>query len=171
VDKGCNLNARRNLFSENKTAVTISSAASRVNLERNSFIRTTGAVKFSSAPKTFFLRDNLFFECNYALLSSGALDAKKLGRNALWRSKMEARNKPIAAVDLVRTEPKFEAPASYDFRLSAGQSQFATAETEPGAELGAFARDTYVGTYTQQLVRALGVAIGEPELAEAWGLQ
>lgn len=171
VDKGCNLNARRNLFSENKTAITISSAAGRVNIERNSFIRTTGAVKFSSAPRTFFLNDNLFFECNYALLSSSALDAKKLGRNAVWRSKMEARNRNIPAVDLVRTEPKFVAPASYDFRLSAGQSQFATAEIEPGAELGAFSRSAFVGTYTQQLVRALGVAIGEPDLAETWGLQ
>jgi hypothetical protein len=171
VDKSCNIDARRNLFSENKTAVTVSTAAGRVNIERNTFIRTTGAVKFSSAPRNFRLNDNLFFECNYALLSSATLDAKRLGRNAVWRSKLEARNRNIPAVDLVRTEPKFENPASYDFRLRPGQSQFATAEIERGAELGAFARDTFLGPYSQQLVRALGVAIGEPDLAEAWGLQ
>lgn len=171
VDKGCNLNASRNLFSENKTSVTISSNAGRVNIERNSFVRNTGAVKLGSTPKAFFLRDNLFFECNYALLSSSTLDAKKLGRNAVWRSKLEAKNRAIPAIDLVRTEPKFEAPASYDFRLAAGQAQFATAEIERGAELGAFARDTHVGTYSQQLSRSLGVAVGDPELAETWGLQ
>jgi hypothetical protein len=128
-------------------------------------------VKFSSAPKNFRLSDNLFFECNYALLSSATLDAKKLGRNAVWRSKLEARNRNIPAVDLVRTEPKFENPASYDFRLTTGQSQFATAEIEQGADLGAFSRDAFVGPYTQQLVRALGVAIGESDLAETWGIQ
>jgi len=171
IDRGCNIDLSRNFFFENKTSVIVSSLASRVNIERNSFIRTPAAIKASGSPSNFRLNDNLFFECNFALTVSGQLDQKKLGRNAVWKSKIQANGRPLTSLDLVRTEPKFVAPADYDFRLRPGQGQLGNAETEAGADIGAFQRSDYLGQYTQQLVRTLGVAVGEKDLAETWGVQ
>lgn len=171
VDKGCNIEVKRNFFFENQTSIIVSSLASRVNLERNTFIRTPAAVKITGSPSNFRLNDNLFFECPFALMAGGDVDLKKIGRNAVWRSKMQARGRPMNSMDLVRTEPKFEAPGDYDFRLRPGQGQLGNATTEEGADLGAFQRSDYLGRYTQQLVRTLGVAIGENDLAETWGME
>jgi len=126
-------------------------------------------LKITGSPGNLNLTDNLFFECAFAILSSGELSPKKTGRNAVWRSKLQANGRPLNALDLVRTEPKFESPQDYDFRLRPGQGQLGNALSEEGADLGAFQRTDYIGRYTQQLVRTLGVAVGENDLAETWG--
>jgi hypothetical protein len=168
AERNCNLSARRNLFFENKTGIQGASNSRRIWIERNTFVRTDTGVRLGTVPASFRLGDNLFFEGNHAVLASAPLEAKRLGRNALWRAKLEARGRPIPSADLVRTEPKFIDAAAYDFRLQAGQNQFATAETEAGADLGAFSREDLAGPFTQQLVRTLGAAIGDPELPGRW---
>lgn len=170
IDRGCSVDAVRNLFFENKNAITISSQARRAILEKNSFIRSPAAIKLAGSLSAFRLSENLFFECAYGLLAGGTVENRQVGRNVIWKTKIQARGRPVNSQDLVRSEPKFEAPESYDFRLKAGQSQLGTGNTEGGGDMGAFQRADYLGEYTQQLVRTLSAAVGEPDLATLWGL-
>jgi hypothetical protein len=171
IDKNCSIDLSRSLFFENKNAMAISSQANRVNLQFNSFIRTPVGIKLSSMPPVLQINGNLFFECAIGLNASSKLLGKNLGRNAIWKSKIQTNGRPLAGGDLVRTEPKFEGPESYDFRVKPGQSQLTVGTGEDSREIGAFQQSDIVGPYTQQLIRTLTVATGEEDLAELWGLE
>ncbi len=171
IDRNCSMDLSRSLFFENKNSVTISSQASRVLLRNNSFIRSPVAVKLAGSLSFFQLDQNLFFECAYGLNATSNLSGKKLGRNAIWKTKFQTNGKPVASGDLVRTEPKFEAPESYDFRLKPGQGQLNVPAGDEIRQLGAFQTDDILGEYTQQVVRTMSVATGEEELASLWGLE
>lgn len=171
VDRSCNIDLSRSLFFENKNSVTISSQAGRVALKSNSFIRSPIAVKLAGNPPNFQLDQNLFFECAIGFNSNIPMPGKKLGRNAIWKSKFQANGRPVASGDLVRTEPKFEAPESYDFRLRPGQGQLNVGSGEEVQQIGAFQLQDILGEYTQQVLRSLSVATGESDLASLWGLE
>ncbi len=169
VDRACHLEAKRNLFFENKEAISVSSLSGNVRVSHNSFIRTSAGVKVSGAGTRLRLDENIFYECPYAILVSSTMPVANIGRNVTWRSKIQAQGRALTVPELVRTEPKFVAPESYDFRLRPGQGQLISS-SETSATLGAFQQTDFIGPYTQQLVRALAMATGEKELASLWGL-
>lgn len=170
ADKSCDLEINHSLFFSSQTALNISADAHSVKLVHNSFVRNDGAIKLGGKISRFDMADNLFYECDSALNMAGDIEAKRLGRWAIWKTKVVAAGKNVPGLDLVRSEPKFVSPEAYDFRLRQGQAQLSSSLSEPaGRELGAFQFDTFVGTYTQQLVRSLSVATGQPNLAALWG--
>ena len=170
ADKGCDLLVQRTLFLENKTSIGISASAKRVRVERSSFIKGENALRALSDVKSLKLIDSLFFECENGLIVAGALDSRGIGRNAIWKSKFTSKGRNIPNLDLVKSEQRFEAPNLYDYRLKPGQGQIGNALSEEGADLGAFQRSDYLGEHTQQLIRSLSAAVGDPELPVSWGI-
>ncbi|MGE3262591.1 MAG: right-handed parallel beta-helix repeat-containing protein [Bacteriovoracia bacterium] len=169
ADRACRAEISRNLFLDNKTSLTISGLAGRIRLQQNTFIRNAVGVKMYVA-SNFSMTDNLFTETPIGLISTGDVDPKSLGRNGVWQSKLQAKGKTLTLVDIVRSEPKFVAPASYDFRISPGKAQVGNASLGTGLDLGAFQRTDMLGRYTEPFAHALSAATGDPDLAEAWGL-
>lgn len=169
LDKGCRAEVVGNLFLENKVSAVISTQAGRLAFERNSFIRGETGLQIAGSYSSLALDDNLFYEQPFGLNASGEVGGKQFGRNAVWRSRLAAKGRNIPALDLVRTEPRFVDPAAYDFRPAEGQAQLANALKTPGAYLGAFQPDTWMGPFTQQLARSLAVAAGTPALATSFG--
>lgn len=170
ADRNCTAEVRRNLFLDNKTAIAVSALASKLVVQRNSFIRDTIAIKVTGTRPSLTIDDNLFFESQFALQASSDFDVKRIGRNAVWRSKFVARGRELRPTDVIRTEPDFENPANFDFRIKPGKGQLGVAARESGADLGAFQRQDFLGGATQHLVRALAAATGESDLPEIWGL-
>jgi hypothetical protein len=170
IDKKCSVEAKRNLFLDNKNSVNVAASAGTVSFQQNTFIRAHSAVVLNGVNPLFTLQDNVFFECPTGFTSGGEMNPRQLGRNALWRSKFMARSKPILLLDSVRTEPGFDAPGSFDFRIQSGKGQVGAAVSEPGADLGAYQRKDFLGPYSGTLARSLGAATGEDDLAGAWGL-
>jgi hypothetical protein len=170
-DKSCSGEIRRNLFLENKAGISLSALVSKIAVDRNSFIRTTAAIKLSGENPNVSIDDNVFFENLYAVYASGDFDVKRIGRNSIWKTKFVARGRPLKPSDSIRTEPQFENPALYDFRIKPGKGQLGVAAKETGADLGAYQRSDFLGSATQQLVRTLSAATGDDSLPEAWGLE
>ena len=168
ADRGCSAELHRTLFFANQAAVNITGDAGKVRVVRSTFIRTTSGIKVAGKSGSLEMADNLFFECESGLTSTANLTSTALGRNAVWKTRFTSQGRNPPGLDLVRTEPKFVAPENYDFRLVPGQNQLSTALTEPGAELGAFTGEQFVGPYYPQMARSLGVAVGEPGLRETW---
>jgi hypothetical protein len=171
AEKNCDLSVTRSFFLENKTAVSVSSAAKRLRVERSSFLKTESAIRALSDVKSIRLNDNLFFDSPNGFVAGGIVASQTIGRNSIWRSKFTARGRNIPNLDLVRTEPKFEDPSNYDYRLKPGQGQIGNAVSEEGADLGAFQREEYLGPFTQQLVRSLAVAVDNEDLPSSWGIK
>jgi hypothetical protein len=161
---------KRNLFMDNKTSVGVASNSGSTMMQENTFVRDSAGVKIADTNSNFYLYDNLFFETPAALASGGDIAIRNLGRNGLWKSKFMARSKPLNALDVIRGEPTFLAPASYDFRVNPGKGFTAAAKRDPGADLGAFQTSDLLGPYTGPLARSLGAATGLDDLAGAWGL-
>jgi hypothetical protein len=170
ADRNCTAHIFRNLFLENKSSISVSSLAGRLRIERNSFVRNDAGVRFTASNSKFTLDDNLFFENAFGVYGAGNLDVKGIGRNAVWKSKFQARGRTINGLDFVRTEPAFVAPGYYDFRIAPGKGQLGEAAKTPGADLGAFQRSDFMGESTSQLAHALQTATNESELLAAWGL-
>lgn len=169
ADKGCAATIRRNLFLDNKTSVTVSSLSGKLSAQQNTFVRSGVGLKVPGT-KNFAMTDNLFFECAIGLHSVGDASPKFLGRNGVWQSKMQARSRPIPLIDIVRTEPAFFAPESFDFRVKVGKGQVGNSTLGAGMDLGAFQNADILGEYTEPFVHALSAATGNPDLAEEWGL-
>lgn len=170
-DKQCSGEIRRNLFLDNKAGIALSSLVGKINVERNSFIRSLAGIKLSGENPAVSVDDNLFYENTHALYSTSDFDVKKIGRNAIWKTKFTARGRELRPQDSIRTEPKFENPAAYDFRVKAGKGQVGVASKEAGGDLGAFQRSDFVGSATQQLARTLSAATGSDDIPVAWGLE
>jgi hypothetical protein len=170
LDKGCSSVVKRNLFMDNKNSVGVSSTSGTTMMQENTFIRDAAGIKISENNSNFSLNDSLFFETPYALISAGDINVRNLGRSAMWKSKFMARSKPVNAVDMIRAEPVFVAPESYDFRVKPGKGQTGAATRDPGADLGAFQTSDFLGPYSGPLARSLGAATGEDDLAGRWGL-
>lgn len=168
ADRGCTAELHRTLFFANQAGVNVTGDSGKVRVIRSSFIRTASGIKVAGKTGSLEMADNLFFECESGLTSTASLPASVLGRNAVWKTRLTSQGRNPPGLDLVRTEPKFVAPENYDFRLVPGQNQLSTALTEPGAELGAYTANQWVGPYYPQMARALGVAVGEPGLRETW---
>jgi hypothetical protein len=81
-----------------------------------------------------------------------------------------SRTKPLLSLDIVRTEPSFENPAAYDFRVKPGKGHNGSAVRVPGDDLGAFQTTEFLGPYTGVLARSLGAATGLDDLAGTWNL-
>lgn len=170
ADKDCSATVKRSLFLDNKTAISASGAAGTITLQQNTFVRTPAAVKLNGSNQRFRLQDNVFYECNYGVLGAGEISTRSFGRNASWRSKFSARSKTLTQLDVVKTEPLFEKPEKYDFRIKPGKGHTGSALTEEGMDLGAFQRSDFLGEWSGTLARALSAASGEDDLATAWGL-
>lgn len=170
IDKECSATVRRNLFLDNKNSISVSSFSSTVRVQQNTFVRSPSAVKLSGSSPRFSLNDNIFFECNYGLYAGGDLAPRALGRNGTWRSKFMARSKQLTLLDIVKTEPQFEAPESYDFRIKPGKGHTGSAMLIEGNDLGAYQRADFLGQYSGTLARSLGAVTSETDLADTWGL-
>lgn len=168
ADRGCVANVRRNLFLDNKTAITLSAQTGRMQLQQNTFIRAVAAVKVAGESPNFTLADNLFFECTNGLYASAEISPKIIGRNAVWNSKMMSRGHPLQGLDLIRSEPKFAAPESYDFRIVAGRGQLGSASKGTGLDIGAFQTSDILGPHTQKFLHALSAATANPDLPDLW---
>ncbi len=171
VDKECSATVSRSLFLDNKTSINVSGAAGNLTLEQNTFVRAASAVKLNGNNQRFRLNDSVFYECNYALLGAGEVTSRYIGRNAAWRSKFQARSRPITQLDVVKTEPSFEAPAAYDFRIKPGKGHTGSALLVEGADLGAFQRSDFLGNLSGTLARSLSAVAGEDDLASSWGIK
>ncbi|MCO5143821.1 MAG: right-handed parallel beta-helix repeat-containing protein [Oligoflexia bacterium] len=170
IDDRCSANIRRNLFFENKSSIAIASNASRASVLRNSFIRSSQGVRFNSKRTRSTIAENVFYETESALYSTDSFDKNSIGRNAVWKSKYVARGKTVVGAELVRTEPKFDGPEYFDFRIAASQSQLRVTRPSESYSYGAFDRADLLGPYTQQFLRSLAAATGESDIAEFWGL-
>lgn len=170
LEKDCAATVRRSLFFENQNSVAISSTAGLVALQQNTFVRSPAAVKLAGTTRRFSMADNVFFENTYGLYASGEVNSRAMGRNAAWRSKFVAVSKQLARLDLVKTEPEFEAPESYDFRIKPGKGHTGSALLVEGSDIGAYQRTDFLGTYSGPLARSLSAATGEDDLAADWGL-
>ncbi|HEY8279583.1 MAG TPA: right-handed parallel beta-helix repeat-containing protein [Bdellovibrionota bacterium] len=169
-DKGCSSVVKRNLFFENKTSLNIAANAGSTLLQQNTFVRSPAAVRVGGSTNKFSLYDNIFFECEHALYVGGDANTNSLGRNGSWKSRFTARSKPLSMLDIVRTEPVFEDPSNYDFRIKPGKGHVGSALRTPGGDLGAFQRADFVGTHSGTLAHTLGAATGDVDLAGSWGL-
>ena len=168
ADRGCMATIQRSLFIDNRSGVMLSSQTGKMQIRQNTFVRVTTGVKTGGESPNFSLTDNLFYECTNGLYSSGDLSNKAIGRNAIWMTKFTARGRPMAGLDLVRSEPKFVAPENYDFRLSVGKGQIGAASVGSGLDLGAFQSSDTLGPYTQQFLHSLSAATGNPDLPQEW---
>ena len=168
VDKGCSADLNRTVFISNQTSVLIGPGATSLKMARSSFVRDTAGVKLEGKIPHLEMSDNLYYECADGLIVAGDIETRKLGRAAVWKTRMTGQGKNLSSLDLVRTEPRFRSPENYDFRLLPGQAQLSTGDS--GVDLGAFQQDTYLGIFTQQLARALAVATGQADLAAQWGI-
>src|SRR5690606_25041079 len=117
--------------------------------------RDTVAVKLTGPRPVLSIQDNLFYESQFALQASSDFDVKRIGRNAVWKSRFVARGRELRPPDVIRTEPEFENPANFDFRIKPGKGQLGVAARESGADLGAFQRQDFLGGATQHLIQAL----------------
>lgn len=171
VDKDCSADITRGFFFGNDVGVNGSAEANRISVRRSTFVRGNTGIKFAGKTGALEGGDNLYFETTSGASVATEASGRALGRSAIWKSRLMVQGRNASGADIVRTQPRFVAPESYDFRLNPGQSQLNTAESEAGTEIGAFAQADFVGPYTQQLVRALAVAVGQPELPEAWGMK
>jgi hypothetical protein len=170
VDKGCTATVKRTLFFENKNSISASGSAGTLTVQQNTFVRSPAAIKLNGNNQRFRLQDNLFYECNFGVLGAGEISSRSFGRNASWRSKFQARSRAITQLDIVKTEPAFEAPDLYDFRIKPGKGHTGSAMLEEGLDLGAFQRSDFLGAWTGTLARSLSVATGEDDLASSWGI-
>jgi hypothetical protein len=168
AERRCNAEISRNLFIDNKGSISIASQAGRVTVSQNTFVRSGVALKLFKQG-SFSMTDNLFYECGYGFLSLSDVERRVMGRNGVWQSKMVSRNRPIPLLDIVRTEPKFVAPASYDFRVMPGKALSGNGMIA-GQDLGAFQPGDVLGEYTEPFVHALSAATGNPDLADDWNL-
>lgn len=170
LDKECSSVVKRNLFMDNKTSVGVASSSGSTMMQENTFIRNVTGIKLGGTSPGFVLYDSLFFETPNALVAGGDVNVRNLGRSGLWKGKFMSRSKPLNALDLVRGEPSFNAPDSYDFRVKPGKGFNGAAVRDPGADLGAFQPADFLGTYSGPLARSLGAATGLDDLAGTWGL-
>jgi hypothetical protein len=170
ADRGCSADIARSLFFGNDLGVNIAPEATRVTVRRSTFVRGNTGIKASGKSSVLEGGDNLFYETAAGVSATADLPGRSLGRNAVWKSRFMVQGRNASGVDLVRTQPRFQAAESYDFRLAPGQSQLVSSELEAGTELGAFTFGDYMGPFTQQVVRAMGVATGQPSLPAQWGI-
>ncbi|RZA09548.1 MAG: hypothetical protein EOP11_01320 [Proteobacteria bacterium] len=170
ADRGCNASINRSLFYNNDTGINVAADAGRISVRKNTFIRGGTGVKVAGKVASIEGGDNIFFETSNGISSIADIPGRSLGRNAVWKSRLTVQGKNAGGVDLVRSQPRFQGAESYDFRLVPGQSQLSTADMESGVELGAFQFSEYMGPYTQQVVRAMSVAVGQPSLPALWGV-
>jgi hypothetical protein len=168
ADRDCVANVRRNLFLDNKIGITLSSQAGRVQIQQNTFVRDAAALKIAGDGSSFKVNDNLFFECPNGIYATNDINAKSIGRNAIWMTKMVARGRPMQGIDLIRSEPKFAAPELYDFRILSGRGQLG-ASSKGGLDIGAFQTTDILGSHTQQFLHTLSAATGNPDLPGLWG--
>lgn len=170
VDKDCSATVTRSLFLENKASISASGSSGTLTVQRNTFVRSPSAVKLNGNNQRFRLQDNLFYECSFGLFGAGEVSSRSIGRNAAWRSKFTARSKTLTQLDIVKTEPQFEAPDLYDFRIKPGKGHTGSALLEDGADLGAYQRSDFLGPWSGALARSLSAVTSEEDLASAWGL-
>lgn len=170
LDQGCVSVLKRNLFIDNKLGVAVASNAGSTLLQGNTFVRDVTGIKLVGSSPNFSLFDSVFYETPNGLFAGGEVNVRNLGRNGTWKSRFLSRSKPLVALDMLRTEPTFENPSQYDFRIKTGKAYSGQALREPGADLGAFQRTDFLGTYSGPLARSLGAATGEDDLAGQWGL-
>ncbi len=171
VDRECSAEIFRNLFLENKNSISVSSLVRRVKIERNTFVRNSVAIKLTANDSLAAIDDNLFFENTYGLFGLGNYDTSRIGRNAIWKTKFMLQGRNFSRPDFIRTEPQFNDPGHYDFRVGPGKSQAGGAAKEAGADVGAFQRADLLGGLTTQIAVALRTATGEKDLLAAWGLE
>jgi hypothetical protein len=170
LDKDCTATVTRSLFLENKTSISASGKAGMLTLQKNTFVRSSSAVKLNGSNQRFQLQDNVFFECSFGLTGVGEVNTKNIGRNAAWRSKFMARSKNLTQLDIVKTEPVFQAPDLYDFRIKPGKGHTGSALLEEGSDLGAFQRSDFLGPWSGALARSLSAVANDEDLASSWGL-
>jgi len=170
LDKGCSSVVKRNLFMDNKTSVGVASTSGSTMMQENTFVRNGTGIKLAGTSPLFSLYDSLFFETPNALLAGGDVNIRNLGRSGLWKSKFMSRTKPLDALDVIRGDPAFTAPESYDFRVKPGKGFNGAALRDRGADLGAFQPNDFLGAYSGPLARSLGAATGLDDLATSWGL-
>ncbi len=169
--KNCRAIIKRNLFMQNKISVATSNQTNKINIDSNSFIKSVAGVRTSGNNALLSIEDNIFYENLYAVYSSGDLPAKTMGRNAAWKSRFQIKGHVIKDIDVVRSEPYFENPALYDFRIKLGRGQLGAAAQQSGADLGAFQRNDFLGPFTAQFIHSLESATGRSNLAKSWGYQ
>lgn len=170
LEKGCVAIVRRNLFFENKTAISATSNTGSVKLQFNTFVRAQTALRISGNSRPVTIQDSVFFECTNGIFAEGELAPKAIGRNAAWRTKFTANGKVLTGIDLVRSEPIFEGPESYDFRIQSGKGHTGSALLEPGRDLGAYQNSDLLGPYSEILAHSLGALTGKDDLATEWGI-
>jgi hypothetical protein len=167
LETECVTVARRNLFFENKNSVSISSLAGSTTFRQNTFVRSPSALRVNGSGTRLTVANNLFFECPYAIYAASDIHSSHLGRNATWKSKMVSKGHPLLDLDLIRSEPLFQDPGNYDFRVRPGSGP-ALQDLENG--IGAYQQTDFVGTFSSQLARSLGAATGDDSFPQQWGL-
>ena len=169
ADNGCILTASQNIFMKNKVGISANHKTASLAVLHNTFLDSVAGVHLGGLPKIFRLENNIFFRTAYGLNSNVTLPESALGRNSLWRGELVVGGHKISSSRILRSEPKFLAPARFDFRLRPGSPEYGSAS---GAlkDFGAFQSEGFLGTHSTYLASALEIIMGEENLVKAWGL-
>ncbi len=173
IGKGCSATIESNLFIDNEISVAVSAENSKLDLRKNTFLRSLVAARFYGKINSLNLEDNLFFANRFSLLTSQKFAPYQIGRNAAWKSIAFREREQISGLDFVKGKPEFRNPDAFDYRLKPGSpgANSGVPDAEGGADIGAFQADTFLGKYTSQFLVTLETAVGEKNLAEAWGFK
>lgn len=171
---GCSANVTRNLFVANEIATAVSGSARSLSLSSNTFLRGVVGLRIYGTLANLDVEDNLFVSNRYSIFTSVPLTKNQIGRNAAWQSVAFHNDKALAGLDFVKGKVEFRNQDRYDLRLlsnSAAATTGVPSEAGEQTDIGAFQTAEFVGPYTPQLIASLEAALGEKNLAEAWGFK
>ncbi len=171
VGKGCYLQAQNNLFLQNRISIAVSTESKQISIQKNTFLNSQAGIRFFGKIPKMTIEDNIFFKNKFSILTTRPILPKKIGRNGAWKSFAFHNNKKINDLDFIIGRSDFRRPQDYDFRLLPGSPHAKTGrpdESNENTDMGAFQRDSFLGTYTLEFLNTLEAVTGEKNLAAIW---
>ena len=166
------MRASRNLFVEAKIAIAVNNQAARLEVNRNTFIQTVTGIRFNGNSPAGEISDNLFYEGIYSVFASVPIDKSLFKRNAAYKNIPVLNGKRLNDIDMIRTQPLFENPSRYDFRLKPLTAHAGLIKSaESSSDIGAYQRSDYVGNYTSYFIKTLESALNTEGLGKDWGYE
>lgn len=171
---GCSSLAEKNLFVENEISHAVSSSAKSVLIRHNTMLRDLVGVRIYGSIGQLAIEDNIFYSNRNSILSSPKILPSQVGRNTNYQSLAFEQDKPVQGLDFIKGKPEFRNLERYDLRLLPGSPGANSGMPGPSGnttDVGAYQNENLLGEYTSQFVIALETALGEKNLAEAWGFK